>query len=110
MHWNQLTTEAQLDEIVAASNEQPILLFKHSTRCSISSTALGRLERAWDALETPAYLLDLINFRNISAAIAEKFNIEHQSPQILVINQGACTYTSTHWDISFEDIKPHLDR
>lgn len=108
MNWIPLTTEAQLDEIVQLSNTKPTLIFKHSTRCSISSTALSRLERAWDAEETPAYYLDLITYRPISATIAEKFVVEHQSPQVLVIKQGKCTYSATHWDIAMDEIKPYL--
>jgi bacillithiol system protein YtxJ len=108
MNWIPLTTEAQLDEIVQLSDTKPTLIFKHSTRCSISTTALSRLERAWDAEESPAYYLDLITYRPISGAIAEKFAVEHQSPQVLVINQGKCTYSATHWDIAMDEIKPFL--
>lgn len=108
MNWIPLTTEAQLDEIVQLSDTKPTLIFKHSTRCSISSTALSRLERAWDADESPAYYLDLITYRPISGAIAEKFAVEHQSPQVLVIKQGKCTYSATHWDIAMDEIKPYL--
>lgn len=108
MNWNQLTTEQQLDELIQTSNEKPIVIFKHSTRCSISTTALNRLERAWDSEQTSAFYLDLIAYRPISGMIAEKFDIEHQSPQVLVIDNGKCTYTATHWDISMEDLKPYL--
>lgn len=108
MNWNQLTTEQQLDEIIVTSAEKPVVIFKHSTRCSISSTALSRLERAWDAEQTLAFYLDLIAYRPISGMIAEKFDLEHQSPQILVIDNGKCTYSATHWDISMEDLKPYL--
>lgn len=109
MNWNHLTEELQLDEIIADSHQKPIVIFKHSTRCSISSTALNRLERAWDAEESPAYLLDLIAYRPISQKIAEIFAVEHQSPQVLVISKGESIYSATHWDISMDEIKPHLN-
>ena len=109
MNWNNLTEEVQLDEIITDSHQKPILIFKHSTRCSISSTALNRLERAWKEEESPAYLLDLISYRPISQKIAEIFEIEHQSPQVLVISNGKCSYSATHWDISLDEIKPHLN-
>ncbi len=108
MQWIPLNTESQLEELVSLSNSKPVVIFKHSTRCSISSTALSRLERAWNADETPAYYLDLIAYRPISAAIAEKFGIEHQSPQVLVIKEGVCIYSATHWDIAFDEINAHL--
>ena len=110
MVWRQLTELKQLDEIAQASHEKAQLIFKHSTRCSMSSTALNRFERAWDETETPAYYLDLIAYRSISNEIAEKFGIEHQSPQVLVIDKGVCAYSATHWDISVEDIKPELHK
>jgi bacillithiol system protein YtxJ len=98
-----------LDEIIAGSHQKPVVIFKHSTRCSISSTALNRLERAWKEEESPAFLLDLISFRSISQKIAEIFEIEHQSPQVLVISNGQCIYSATHWDINMDEIKPHLN-
>jgi bacillithiol system protein YtxJ len=106
MHWNPLTDLDQLDEIVEISQNQPVVIFKHSTRCSISSTALSRFERAWGDTENAAFYLDLIAYRPISLEIAEKFGIQHQSPQALVINKGACTYSATHWDISVDELKP----
>lgn len=108
MHWNQLTDLHQLDEIVKISQNQPVVIFKHSTRCSISSTALSRFERAWGPIENAAFYLDLIAFRPISSEIADKFDIAHQSPQVLVIDKGVCTYSVTHWDISVDELKPHL--
>jgi bacillithiol system protein YtxJ len=108
MHWNPLTDLHQLDEIVEISQNQPVVIFKHSTRCSISSTALSRFERAWGDTENAAFYLDLIAYRPISLEIAEKFEIQHQSPQALVINKGACTYSATHWDISVDELKPYL--
>ena len=108
MHWNPLTDVHQLDEIVEISQNQPVVIFKHSTRCSISSTALSRFERAWGDTENAAFYLDLIAYRPISLEIAEKFGIQHQSPQVLVINKGACTYSATHWDISVDELKPYL--
>jgi bacillithiol system protein YtxJ len=108
MHWNPLTDLDQLDEIVEISQNQPVVIFKHSTRCSISSTALSRFERAWGDTENAAFYLDLIAYRPISLEIAEKFEIQHQSPQALVINKGACTYSATHWDISVDELKPYL--
>jgi bacillithiol system protein YtxJ len=108
MHWNPLTDLHQLDEIVGISQNQPVVIFKHSTRCSISSTALSRFERAWGETINPAFYLDLIAYRPISLEIAEQFEVQHQSPQVLVINKGVCTYSATHWDISVDELKPYL--
>lgn len=111
MNWNKLSDINQLDEIVKASADKPVLIFKHSTRCSISSTALDRLERSWKNEEVQGlepYYLDLIQYRNISGEIASKFDIEHQSPQALIIKNGSCVYHASHYDIRYPELLKHL--
>ena len=110
MNWNNLTELSQLEEIKEASKKTPIVIFKHSTRCSISSMALNRLERSWDIPENSLqpYLLDLITYRNISNTIADIFEVEHQSPQLLLIIDGKATYNTSHMSISLDDLKSHL--
>lgn len=106
MKWKQLISVNQLDEIMERSKETPVLIFKHSTRCSISSMARFRLEDDWDFPETKLepYYLDLIAFRNISQAIVDRFSIHHESPQVLLIRNGECTYDASHLDISVSDL------
>jgi len=108
MKWNPLTSLNQLEEIVKESGEQPVLIFKHSTRCSISSTSLNRLERNWKQEEMGSlkpYFLDLISFREISNAIADKFHVEHQSPQVILIQRGKSVFDRSHLDIDYNSIK-----
>ncbi|MCW3077335.1 MAG: ytxJ [Bacteroidetes bacterium] len=107
MEWNNLNDLKQLEKIDEESNSGKVLILKHSTRCSISNTALNRLERAWkkeDGTKIKPYLLDLLNHRDVSNAIATRYNIEHQSPQILVIEKGKCIFTQTHSEIRLEEI------
>ena len=107
MHWNIIDNTQALANIIAISNEKPVLIFKHSTHCSISETALGRLERNWndsnDEKITP-YYLDLIAHRDISNAIASTFEVEHQSPQVLVIKNGKSIFDTSHLSISIPSI------
>lgn len=104
MNWIPLTTEEQLDEIAAKSFNTPQVIFKHSTTCSISSMALNRLERAVTPVNVDFYYLDLLKFRNISGAIAEKFKVHHQSPQVVILKNGECVYDESHYAISMDDI------
>lgn len=110
MLWHKLTDKNQLQEVISKSNQQShenlaVLLFKHSTRCSISSMALNRLESKWkDDEKIPAYYLDLLNHRDISNEIESLFHIEHASPQVLLIKNGKCFYSTTHTDISANSI------
>lgn len=107
MRWTPLTTLEQLDAVDRASQEHPVLLFKHSTRCSISSAALGRLERAWTSADDERYdarYLDLLQYRDLSNAIAERYGVEHESPQVLVVRNGKCTYHTSHLGISYAGV------
>lgn len=110
MLWHKLTDISQLNDIQNLSKEQSdsgltVLLFKHSTRCSISSMALNRLESKWnDNEKIPTYYLDLLNHRDISNEIATLYSVEHASPQVLLIKNGVCIYHASHTAISAADI------
>ena len=111
MNWNALEELNQLPDLIKESNEKKILIFKHSTRCSISRAALDRLERNWDDTEideVKPYFLDLLANRSLSNTIAEQFNVEHQSPQVLIISQGKSVFDRSHFDIDFKNLKSVL--
>lgn len=104
MHWIHLTDEEQLNKIVTSSNERPQVIFKHSTRCSISSVALQRLQKANQPEGVDFYFLDLIAYRSLSNKVAQTFGIPHESPQVLVIKNGSCVYDESHLGISMDEI------
>lgn len=111
LHWKNLTSEAQLLEIIEESEIHPIAIFKHSTRCSISDAAKSRFERQWDELKAPntsVYYLDLLSYRAVSNLIAEKFQIEHQSPQVILIKKGKSVYHASHLNIQFDSLKAKI--
>ena len=104
MTWITLQTEQQLDQLKENSYIRPQIIFKHSTRCSISSVAKNRLERSIQPGEIDFYFLDLIKYRPISNKISEDFNVFHESPQILLIKNGECIYDESHSGIDMEEI------
>lgn len=110
MLWHKLSDISQLQDIQHLSKEQSangltVLIFKHSTRCSISSMVLNRLETKWkDNDKIPAYFLDLLQHRDISNEIATLYSVEHASPQVLLIKNEICVYHASHTDISASDI------
>lgn len=111
MKWIDLNQAAQLESLKEESKKQPVLIFKHSTRCSISSSALNRLERSWnedDMKSVKPYYLDLISYRDVSNKIQEVFGIQHESPQILLIKDGVCTYCASHMGITYPDVCKNL--
>ncbi|SOD18130.1 bacillithiol system redox-active protein YtxJ [Pedobacter xixiisoli] len=103
-NWIDLNQIQQIEEIKAA--EGYTVIFKHSTRCSISLMAKRTFERDWDAIPTNVsfYFLDLINHRDISAHIAETFQVHHESPQLLLIKNGDCILDASHSDISADEV------
>ena len=103
MEWNELTSVNQIEALVTLSATKPVLIFKHSTRCSISATALNRFERHYKVGTIEPYFLDLLAYRDISDALAERFGVEHQSPQVLLISNGECIYTASHFEIDYAD-------
>src|SRR5437879_13360732 len=90
MNWISLESADQLNGI--KKQEGYSIIFKHSTRCSISLMAKRRFELECDNLpkNLPLYFLDLIKYREISNQIAQDFQVHHQSPQLLLIKNGEC--------------------
>jgi bacillithiol system protein YtxJ len=103
MNWISLESANQLNDIKEQNGYS--LIFKHSTRCSISMMAKRRFELDWDKLPTdiPLYFLDLIKHRDLSNKIAHEFQVHHESPQILLIKNGECVLDQSHGSISVDD-------
>ena len=100
MNWNTITSDSDLQKILELSKSQPVLIFKHSTRCSISSLELNRFERNWNNFGVEPFYLDLLKYRQLSYTIAEIFEVEHQSPQLLLISENKCLEHASHNAIS----------
>ncbi|MFY0593678.1 MAG: bacillithiol system redox-active protein YtxJ [Roseivirga sp.] len=107
MAWIELSDIGQIDSLIEESKTQTVLIYKHSTRCSISSMVLERLDRTWtsEGHDIKPYYLDLITFRDISNAVADRFGIYHESPQVIMLKDGKATYDASHMSISFAAIK-----
>jgi bacillithiol system protein YtxJ len=113
MNWNKLNNLSQLTQLLKDSYDKTILIFKHSTRCSISRAALDRLERNWkaeDLSNVQPYFLDLITYRDISNQIEQTLDVEHESPQVIVIAKGQAVYHRSHFAIDYQDLKDHFKR
>lgn len=109
INWIPLTFMGQLDEMVAISNQKPAVIFKHSTRCSVSRFALKQFENEFDLEDqVDAYFLDLLENRDISNEIASRFGVYHQSPQLLLIKEGKSVYDVSHSDIDAGELKGKL--
>jgi len=113
INWIPLTDLGQLNEIISSSNEKPVVIFKHSTRCIVSRTALKQFEKEYDVetlhCNVSTYFLDLLEHRDISNEIASRFEVYHQSPQLLLIKNGKSVYDVSHSDIDALELKGKLE-
>ena len=104
--WVFLTSESQLEEITKKSFEKTQVVFKHSTRCSISSVSMNKFVKNYNVPKEDAdlYYLDLLNYRSVSDEVGYKFQVIHQSPQVLVIKNGEAVYDASHYSIQTDKI------
>jgi bacillithiol system protein YtxJ len=112
LSWKELNNEFQLDQLIIDSRHKPVLIFKHSNRCGISFHVLEDLKNQWNNLAESIdfYYIDLLNFRNISNEVAERFQVIHQSPQVILLHHGKVIYHMSHYGISTSDIKKSLQK
>jgi len=105
-----LETPEEIDLIKEKSLVKPQVIFKHSTRCSISSMALSRVDKKEIAsLAADFYLVNVIRNRQISNLIEKDFRVMHESPQLLIIKNGICVYNESHSGIRFSEIESVLN-
>lgn len=105
--WVPLTSIDQLKEIKSQSKKEPVAIFKHSTRCGISSMVIKRFISSFDESlkDFKIYYLDLLSYREISREIGYEFQILHESPQLLVIKNEEVIAHASHYDIAKIDLR-----
>lgn len=109
--WHILGTMDQLDSIIEESKSKPVAIFKHSTRCGISRGVLKIFERSYSLSEDQLKLfyLDLLANRDISNEIAGRFQVPHESPQIIVIKDGQVVHHDSHHSIEAADLEKYVN-
>ena len=112
MNWRPLNSDGDLKKIIEDSYQKPQAIFKHSTRCGISAMMKNRLGSKWEKNNPtiPIHLLDLLANRELSSRIADDFGIHHESPQLIVLEDGASTYHASHIGISSSAVAKHIGR
>ena len=101
INWIPLTDLSQLDEIKEISKTESVLIFKHSTRCGISTMVIKQFEKLFkeEHQQLKVYYLDLLNYRNVSDEVGFMFQVMHQSPQLFVIKNEVSVFNASHSDI-----------
>lgn len=103
--FNEIHTTDELDALLEKSSEQPIVLFKHSVTCPISSGVYHEISNA----DADINLIIVQTARNVSTAIAERTGVRHESPQAIVVKNGAVVYHASHYDVTASDVENHLN-
>jgi bacillithiol system protein YtxJ len=106
LSWISLTELKQLDSIKEKSSTKTQVIFKHSTRCGISSMVMRQFVSSYALTEKDLdlYYLDLLNYRDVSNEIGYKFQVMHESPQLLVIKNGIAVAHASHGQINDMDL------
>ncbi len=105
IQWNIIDSTKAVDRAIQDSQNQTILIFKHSTTCPISGIAKMRLEGDWDIDSLPTYYIDVKSSRSSSLYLAEAVDVKHESPQVIIIDKGEAIYDVSHLDISLAEVK-----
>lgn len=107
LNWIPFTSIDQMEEIKALSANETILIFKHSTRCGISRMVLKQFENSFKEgfKDLKVYYIDLLNYREVSNEVGYAFQVQHQSPQLLVIKNGVAVNHASHYEITNLDLK-----
>jgi len=102
--FKEIRNTEELDALIEKSNEQAIVLFKHSTTCPISAGVYQEISNA----DADINLIVVQRARDVSSAVAEKTGIRHESPQAFVVKKGKVVYHASHYDVTASDVEKML--
>lgn len=107
IQWDTLESIDQLDNIIKNSSIKPKVIFKHSTRCGISRMVFNQFQKGYESNDDNVtyYLLDLLSYRDVSNAVAQKLNVVHQSPQVIILFDKEVIHTESHHGIDIKKIQ-----
>ena len=103
--FKEIRSPEKLDELFEQSNEKPIVLFKHSLTCPISSGVYEEIANA----DADINVVVVQTARNISNAIADKTGVRHETPQAIVLKDGKVVYHASHYDVTAEDVEESVN-
>jgi bacillithiol system protein YtxJ len=110
LSWKSLQSEAQLEDIIAQSNVRLQIIYKHSSSCGISSMVLRQLEKSLIEFNSRAdfHFLDLLSFRDVSNEVASRFQVLHQSPQLILLKNETVVAHDSHYDLLQLSIEKYI--
>jgi bacillithiol system protein YtxJ len=111
MNWSYISSRKDFKGLLERSENQPQVIYKHSSRCSISYLSKQDLEENMDTLTNivDMHLLDVIEERDLSQYIAETLDVRHESPQVILIERGRVLWSGSHWEVKGDNIRSELN-
>lgn len=108
--WLDVTELSQLKAVKEKSGTKTQIIFKHSIRCGISRMVMNQFveDFNFDNGEVDLYYIDVINHRDVSNAVANIFDLVHESPQLLVVKNGLVVAHESHGSINSMDLKAYI--
>ena len=101
----EITTEEKINEMMEMSQRQPVFLFKHSTRCPVSTSAWAEFEHFTTETDIACYRVLVVEHRFLSLKIADMSGVTHQSPQAILFYNGKANWHTSHYDITKKSLK-----
>ena len=111
--YSLLQTAAEIESLIAQSRERPVLVFKHSLTCPISTAAFREYQQFLEnrpADDEAVYtLIEIQKAREVSNSIAERTGVRHESPQALLLRDGEVAWHASHWKIKAQVLAEAVD-
>lgn len=107
MKWITIDSADKIYEAEDLSRSERVLIFKFSHLCSISHIVRMLLQREWNEgqMKMKTYLVNVIGSRDLSNDIAERFKVEHESPQVIILEKGKSVFNASHGQVKFENLQ-----
>lgn len=112
MEMQSIHTEEELQQALDASRERPVVLFKHSNACPRSARAHDEMQTMLGTAPVRSFDFAMVvvqEARPLSNAIADRFGIEHESPQAIIVHDGRAVWNASHWDVTRDRVSKALE-
>jgi bacillithiol system protein YtxJ len=108
MSMKKINSVEEWDDLVATQSR--FLFLKNSTTCPISTQAYNDTEAfAGEHTDVPVYYLNVQESRPLSSEVAERFNVKHESPQVLLFEDGKVKWYDSHWNVTKDNLSAAWD-
>ncbi|MDP6460669.1 MAG: bacillithiol system redox-active protein YtxJ [Gemmatimonadota bacterium] len=110
-----LTTVAEIDSLLAESRDRIALLFKHSVTCPVSDAAFAEFHAFLESIDSEgetmlfAAVIEIQNARPVSAAVAERTGVRHESPQAIVFQDEEAIWHASHQAITAASLRDTVE-